>query len=207
VTQTDFTSESRDALLSFSSPVTLQSLLTAMLLVALFVANLSGLRAFVVAVVAIAALWAWDLTDTAAKASVALNPYPIVLAPAGAALGAYRWGFEGFAVATVAALALVLVWAVVLRTNRDIRDVAATGLAVMVGVTGAGALVLLRMRWNIEVNAFLAVTAGALVVGILARWFQQQYPLFDPNIGALVAGGLLGLIAGLAARIERSPVV
>ena len=206
MSQTDFTTESRRALLSFESPVTLQSVLTAMLLVALFVANLSGLRAFVVTVVAIAALWAWDLTDTAAKASVPLNPYPIVLAPAGAALGAYRWGFEGFAIATVAALAVVLVWAVVLKTHREIASLASTGLAVMVGSAGAGSLVLLRMRWDIEVNAFIAVTAGALVVGILARWFQQQYPLFDPNIGALVAGAIIGLVSGSVSSLDLSPV-
>ena len=206
MTQTDFTTESRQALLSFASPVTTQSVLTAMLLVALFVANITGLRAFVVTVVAIAGLWAWDLTDTASKSGVPLNPYPVVIAPAAAALGAYRWGFEGFAIATVAAIVLVLVWSVIFKTNRDLTSLAATGLAAMVGASGAGSLVLLRMRWDIEVNAFIAVIAGAVVVGVLARWFQQRYPLFDPNIGALVAGAIIGLVAGLVSSVDLSPV-
>jgi hypothetical protein len=206
VSQADFTPESRQALLAFDSPVTLRSVLTAMLLLALFVANLSGLRAFVVVVVAVVALWVWDLADNAAKAAVPLNPLPVMVASAAAAWGAYRWGFEGFAVASVGGLALALAWSVVTKAHRTLPSLAATGLAVIIGTSGAGALTLLRMRWDIEVNALLAMIAVALVVGVLARWLQQRQPLLDPNIGALVAGALVGLIAGLTSSVELSAV-
>jgi hypothetical protein len=206
VSQADFTPESREALLSLESPITVRSVLAAMLLMALFVANVSGLRSFVVVVVAVAALWAWDLADNAAKSAVPLNAIPVMISPAVAALGAYRWGFDGFAVATVVALALTLTWSILTTSHRSLNSLSASGLAVIMGTTGAGALTLLRMRWDIEVNAFLAVIAAALVVGLVARSLQVRYPLFDPNIGALVAGALVGLIAGLVSSVELSPV-
>ena len=206
MTQTDFTDDSRQALLSIQSPVTLQSVLTAMLLLALFVGNVSGLRAFVVVVVGAVALWAWDLTENSTAANLSINALPVVLAPAASAWGAYRWGFDGFAVATVGGLAVALTFTIFDKTHRSLKDLAATGLAIIVGSTGAGALILLRMRWDIEVNAFLAVVAAALIVGMAARWLQVRFALFDPNIGALVAAAVVGLIAGLVSSVELSPV-
>jgi uncharacterized membrane protein YjjB (DUF3815 family) len=206
MSQRDFTDDSRQALLDIEGPVTLQSVLTAMLLLALFVANVSGLRSFVVVVVAVVALWAWDVAENAATADISVNPLPIVVAPAAAAWGAYRWGFDGFAVAMVGALAITLAWMILRTAHRSLRDLAATGLAVIVGATGAGALTLLRMRWNIEVNAFLAVMAAALATSLAARWLQVRYALFDPNIGALAAAAVVGLFAGLVSSLELSPV-
>jgi hypothetical protein len=206
MSQRDFTDNSRQALLEIEGPVTLQSVLTAMLLLALFVANVSGLRSFVVVVVGVVALWAWDVTENAAAADIAINPLPIVIAPAAAAVSAYRWGFDGFAVAVAGALAATLAWMIFRKDHRDLKDLAATGLAVIVGTTGAGALTLLRMRWNIEVNAFLAVMAAALATGLVARWLQIRFALFDPNIGALTAAAIVGLLAGLVSSLELSPV-
>ncbi len=206
MTQPEFTDDSRQALLSLDSPVTLQSVLTTMLLVALFVGNVSGLRAFVVVVVGVVALWAWDLTENSANANVSINALPVVLAPVASAWGAYRWGFEGFAVATVGGLALVLAFTIFEKKHRTLDDLAATGLAIIVGSTGAGALTLLRMRWDIEVNVFLAVVAAALVASLVARWLQVRFALFDPNIAVLVAAAAVGLLAGLTSSIELSPV-
>lgn len=206
MSERNFDDDSRRALLDIEGPVTLQSVLTAMLLLALFVANVSGLRSFVVVVVAAVALWAWDVTENAAAADIAINPLPTLLAPAAAAWGAYRWGFDGFAVAMVGSLAMALAWVIFRNTHRDLKDLAATGLAVIVGATGAGTLTLLRMRWNIEVNVFLAVVAAALVTAMAARWLQVRYALLDPNIGALAAAALVGLVAGLVSSLELSPV-
>ncbi len=195
-------SVSRRALTDMPTPLTLQTLLAGMLIVALFVANLSGLRAFVVVVVGVVGLWVWDMMESGRRHGLLLSPYPPLIAVIAAAWGAFRFGFEGFAVATVIAVAATLVWTVFRPAYRGIRPIANTTMAALLGGLSAGPLVLLRMRWDIEVNGFLLVVVLALAAATAARAFQVQYPLFDANIAALAGAAVAGLVTGLVSSLS-----
>ncbi len=189
---------SREALTRVESPLTLQSLLAAMLLVALFVANLTSLRAFVVVVVGVVGLWAWDLTDTAGRNQTDLNPLPVFAGVAAAAWGSYRWGFEGLAVATAVTVAVAFGWAIFRPTERTAKRLSNTALASLLAALSTGPLILLRMRTETEVTAYVIVMVVALVTSEVARQFQHRYPLFDANLAALAAAAAAGLVVGAA---------
>lgn len=195
---------SRQALTSTESPISIQSLLATMLLGAMLAGNVATLQAFVIVVTGVGALWVWDLTDTAGKESTPLNPYPLLVSVGASAWGSYRWGFDGFAVATVAAIAVTLIWAVFVPAERGIERMASTSLGALISALSIGPLVLLRMRSDVEVNAFLFIMGAALVASLLALSVQDRLPLLDPSIAALAASALAGLIAGSVSDLSLS---
>jgi len=198
------TGVSREALTSTENPVSIQSLLAAMLLAALLAGNVVSLQAFVIVVTGVAALWVWDLSDFARRQSTPINPYPLLVAVATTAWGSYRWGFDGFAVATVLAVMVTLVWAVFVPGERGLQRMASTALGALLVAVAVGPLVLLRMRSDVEVNAFLFIMAAALVASLVALFFQDRLPLLDPNIAGLAAAALAGLIAGSVSSLSLS---
>ncbi|MDH3471641.1 MAG: hypothetical protein OEM94_10025 [Acidimicrobiia bacterium] len=198
------TGVSRQALTATESPISVQSLLATMLLAAMLAGNVVSLQAFVIVVTGVAALWVWDLTDFAAKGSTPMNPYPLLVAVAASAWGSYRWGFDGFAVATVVTTAATLLWAVFVPAERGLERLAATSLGALVAALAVGPLVLLRMRSDVEVNAFLLIMGAALVASLIALSVQDRLPLLDPSIAALAAAALAGLIAGSVSGLSLS---
>lgn len=202
----DIGSVSRVALTRLPTPITLQTLLAGMLLIALYVANVSSLRAFVVVAVGVVALWVWDIIDNATDHGIAISPYPPLVAVAASAWGAFRFGFGGFAAGTAIGVAFTLSLGIFDETFRAIRPIAHSVLASLLAGLAAGGLVLLRLRWNLEVIAFLVVMVVALVAATVARQLQEQYPLFDANIAALAGGALAGLVVGLLSSLSVGSV-
>lgn len=195
---------SREALTSSESPWSIQTLLGGMLLVALLVANIVSLQAFVVVVVAVASLWAWDLADFASRAGNPLNPYALFATIGAVAWASYVWGFEGFAGGLIFGVAVGLVWAVAVAKERELARLSETVLGSLLVSMSVGPLILLRMRWDIEVNAFLFVIVVALAAALTALLFQDRVPLLDPNITALAGAALAGLIAGSVSGLSLS---
>lgn len=192
---------SRQALLAGDSPWSIQTLLAAMLLASLLVGNLLSLQVFVVVAVAVVSLWTWDVVDFGSER---LNPYPLFVTVGAAAWGSYRWGFDGFAVATVGAVAVTLVWAIAVSGERELDRLAVTAMASLLTALAVGPLVLLRLRWDVEVNGYLAVVVVALAASMAALWVQDRLPLLDPNIAALGGAALGGLVAGSVSGLSLS---
>jgi len=195
---------SREALTSTESPWSIQTLLGAMLLIALLVGNIVSLQAFVVVVVAVAGLWVWDLADFATRAGNAVNVYALFATVASVAWGSYVWGFEGFAGGLILGVAVSLIWAIGVAKERELARLSETILGSLLVSMSVGPLILLRMRWDIEVNAFLFVIAVALAASMVAILFQDRVPLLDPNISALAGAALAGLIAGSVSSLSLS---
>ncbi len=175
-------------------------LLAAALVVALLLTSTISLQAFVVALVAVAGVWLWDLAGYTAARGVLLNAYPLFVAVVAPAWGAYRWGFEGFGFATVAALAATLVWALFRPEFRGVESLAASGLVVVYVAVGVGSLVLIRLRSTEELAAYVVVVGAAVLAGWFASIVEQRVAVFDPNIaslaGAIIAGAIVGTIWG-----------
>ncbi len=182
--------------LALDAEVATGYLLTAGLGLALFLANLTSLRWFVVVLVAVAGLWLWDLAGYAAARGVVLNAYPAFFAAAAAAAGAFRWGFAGFAFATVLGVAVLLAWGLLVPGYRPVEAIVGGVTLAVAGSLAAGPLVLLRLRDQDAVTAFLLVAALATVAGRLAAMLEAQSPLFDSNLAALVGALVGGVIAG-----------
>jgi molybdopterin converting factor small subunit len=171
-------------------------LLAAALVVALLLASTISLQAFVVALVAVAGVWLWDLAGYTVARGVALNAYPLFVAVVAPAWGAYRWGFEGFAFATVVALAATLVWALFRPEFRAVDSLAASGLVVVLVAVGVGSMVLIRLRSTDELTAFVVVIGAAVLAGWFAALAERRMTLLDPNIAALAGAIIAGAIAG-----------
>ncbi len=182
--------------LALDAEVATGYLLAAGLGLALFLANLTSLRWFVVVLVAVVGLWLWDLVGYAAARGVVINPYPAFVAAAAAAGGAFRWGFAGFAFATVLGIAVLLAWGLLVPGYRAVEAIVGGATLAVAGSLAAGPLVLLRLREQDDVTAFLLVAALATVAGRLAAMLEAQSPLFDSNLAALVGALIGGLVAG-----------
>ena len=171
-------------------------LLAASLVVALLLASSISLQAFTIAVVAVAGVWLWDLAGYATARGVVLNAYPLFAAVIAPAWGAYRWGFEGFAFATVLAFAVVLVWALARPEFRAVESLAASGLVVSYVAGGVGTMVLIRLRSTEELAAFLVVVGVAVLAGWVAALVERKSLALDPNIAMLVAAIGTGALVG-----------
>jgi molybdopterin converting factor small subunit len=146
------------------------------LLGALLIGNAVSLEAFVVTFVGVAAVWVWDLAGFALARGVPLNIYPMLFAVIAPAWGAYRWGFEGFAFAAMAGVAVVLVWALFDERFRQVESLSVTMLGTMLVATGAGPMVLLRGYGEDVVSAYIVVVIGALIAALLVTAFQYGSP-------------------------------
>ncbi len=173
-------------------------LISAGLGLALLMANFASLRWFVVVTVAVAGLWLWDLAGHASARGVVINPYPAFISAAAAGVGAFRWGFAGFAFAVVLGVAILLAWGLARPAYRPVEAIVGGVLLAVAGGLAVGPLVLLRLRLADEVTAFLIVVGLATLAGRLAAMVEAQSPLFDTNLAALVGAVVGGAIAGAA---------
>jgi molybdopterin converting factor small subunit len=171
----------------------------AALATALLLANYVSLQVFVFVAVAAVMAWVWDVTEVSVARGVPLNVFPPMLAIAIAGNAAYRWGYEGFAIATGAAVGAALIWAVFDPKRRTLQGTIVTSLVGIVAAMAAGALVLVRMRTVEETTAVILLLAAGALAGWAALRFGESMGWLDFNIGSfaglLVAAVVLGLIA------------
>jgi hypothetical protein len=126
---------------------------------------------------------------------VPLNIYPMLFAVIAPAWGAYRWGFEGFAFAAMAGVAVVLVWALFDERFRQVESLSVTMLGTMLVATGAGPMVLLRGYGEDVVSAYIVVVIGALIAALLVTAFQYDVPFLDVPLGTLIGAVIAGAVA------------
>lgn len=164
---------------------------------ALILANYTSLELFVGAVVAVGAMWAWDLTGFARERGLAVNIGAALFAAGAGAWGAYGWGNAGFGFATVLTVAIALIWALFSPPYRTVESIGPSILAGLAVVVATGPLVLLRLRDQDEATAFLIVAGAAVALSWLAVRVREQLPAIDPNVGALAGAVIAGAVAGL----------
>jgi molybdopterin synthase sulfur carrier subunit len=176
------------------SPVGLEIGLVAATFGILFLGNALSLKWFTVLVVLVASVWALDLTGATDRRGLPMANVAILLAIGGGALATYRWGALGMAVASGAAVLLVLAASVFRPLLRPIDSFAAGATVAVVAATGTAAAVLLRLRSRDETLIFLFVLSVAVVVS----WFsdRSEMPILDPLVALLVGAVLAGAVGG-----------
>jgi len=177
------------------SPAAIEIGLVVALAAALVIANSLSLQWLAVTVVLAGGVWAYDLADYAARRGVPIGAIPLVVGIAASALATYRFGIPGTAAATVGAGLGALLWSVVNPRLRPIESVAATAVVTVGGAFGAGSLILLRLRNEDEVFAYLLIAAAS----VTAMWLAGRVavPGFDPLVLGVVAALAGGIVAGL----------
>lgn len=182
------------------------AVLVIVLAITLALANADAVQTLTFAVVGLALAWIWDVHDTVTAGGEAIAAVPSMIAVTVTANATYRWGTTGFASAFAATVVVVLIWNLFSRRTRTIESMAIEGATALIGVSGVGALVMMRLESETIVNAFLIV----IVLGAVAAWAVERfYPDLqgvDPNLAGAV-GALLGaVIVGLVVE-TFSPAV
>ena len=182
--------------LATESPLTARFMISAALLTALLLASLTSVQMLTIAVVAVSALWIWDLAGNANQSGLAVNVFPLFAASVACAWGAYRWGFDGFGFGVITSVVVVLVLALFQPRYRSVEALAATGLVSLAAGIGAGALVLTRGFGADELSAYIAVVVAALGASWLVGRYHDALPFLDPTMaapgGAVAAGAVAG---------------
>jgi molybdopterin synthase sulfur carrier subunit len=176
------------------SPMVIEIGIVALMAAALFGANEISLQWFAVVVVAIGAVWVYDLAGAADRRGLDIAYAPGFLGVLGGALGTYRFGAVGMAVATVGAVLLALVWSVGSHRLRPIDSVAAGATIALMAAFGVSAFVLLRLRSRDETLVFLAAATLAVAVSWLSD--RSEMPIVDPLVALLVGAIVGGTVAG-----------
>ncbi len=155
-------------------------------------------RWFVFVAVGAILAWVWDASETASRTRDAFVVYPPLIGTTAAAVGAYAWGFEGFAGGLALGFMVAVTWPVVDKAHRDFRTTAATALVTVLAASASAGLVLIRLVGSYAVLAFVLVTVFALVGAFTAGTYGAAIQSIDANVGALLGALLGGLIAGFA---------
>jgi MoaD family protein len=141
--------------------------------------------------------WVWDLSESSKRVRDTFVVYPPLIGATLGAIGAYAWGFEGFAGALALGVIIAVSWPVFDSNHRDFRTTAATTLVTVVATAGTAGLVLLRLTGSYAVVAFVLVTVFALVGAWVAGAYGAAIQSIDANVGALLGALLAGLLSGL----------
>lgn len=141
--------------------------------------------------------WVWDLSESSKRIRDTFVVYPPLIGATLGAIGAYAWGFEGFAGATALGVIIAVSWPVFDSNHRDFRTTAATTLVTVVATAGTAGLVLLRLTGSYAIVAFVLVTVFALVGAWVAGAYGAAIQSVDANVGALLGALLAGLLSGL----------
>jgi MoaD family protein len=142
--------------------------------------------------------WVWDASETASRTRDAFVVYPPLIGTTTAAVGAYAWGFEGFAGGLALGFIVAVTWPVFDRAHREFRTTAATSVVTVLASAASAGLVLIRLVGSYAVLAFVLVTVFALVGAFAAATYGTAIQSVDANVGALLGALLGGLIAGFA---------
>jgi molybdopterin converting factor small subunit len=181
---------------------------TALLLgvtVLLFVGNAFSVKWLAVAVVLGGLLWAHDLAVASGGRGQWLGALPIMLAVFGSVLATYRFGIPGMAAAAAGAALLGLFWSIVTPHLRPLESIAGGVLVAAIGALGAGSMILLRLRSESEMTAFLVVA----VVAVAVSWLVSSIEAFpiDPLTAGVIAALGAAVVAGAVWSEDLWPIV
>jgi len=174
------------------SPVLMEIGLFLVLAVGLVVATLVSLQLFAAAAVLVGGVWIYDLVDFAGRRGQLVAIHTPLMGILAGVLATYRWGVPGMAIATIGAVVLSLIWAVLLPKLRPVEVVATSVMISLIATFGISSLLLLRMRDQDEALAFLVVA----VVVVIAAWLagQREVTGFDPVVVTLLVGIVMGVV-------------
>ena len=175
------------------SPALMEIGLFLILATALVVTSLVSLQWFAAMTVLAGGVWIYDLVDFAGRRGQLVAIHPPLLGILGGVLATYRWGVPGMAIATIGAVLVALIWAIMVPRLRPVEVVAASVLLSLIATFGISSLLLLRMRHQDEALAFLVVTVAAVVAAWLAG--QRDITGFDPVVVTLLVGIVMGVVA------------
>jgi hypothetical protein len=187
------------------SPMWMEVALVVALVAALFIANSVGLEALAITTVVAGSIWVYDVTDVAGRRGLFLGAIPLMLTVCGSVVASYRFGIPGLAAATVIGGLVALAWGVVTPRLRLLDSVAGTTALAAVTAFGSGSLMLLRLRSEEEVAAFLLI----VTVSVAASWIAGAAGVtaLDPfTVGVVTALGA-GAVAGALWSEELWPMI
>lgn len=176
------------------SPMLIEIGIVAVLAVALFGANEVSLQWFAVTVVLVGGIWVYDLASSADRRGLDVAFVPGLLGVLGGALGTYRFGALGMAVATSGAALVTLLWSVTSHRLRPIDSLVAGATIAIIAAFGISSLVLLRLRSRDETLVYLSVGAVAVLLSWLSD--RSEMPILDPLVAMFVGAVAAGAVAG-----------
>jgi molybdopterin converting factor small subunit len=173
------------------------NLLSVALFVALIAVSWADPAWFAFVAVGAVLAWVWDLSESAKQMRDAFVVFPPLIGATLGAVGAYAWGFEGFAGAMALGVIIAVSWSVFDSSHREFRTTAATTLVTVIATGATAGLVLIRLTGSYAVVAFVLVTVFALVGAWIAGAYGASIQSVDANVGALLGALLAGLLSGL----------
>jgi molybdopterin converting factor small subunit len=175
------------------SPLLMEIGLFLILALGLIGASSASIQWFAVGLVLAGGLWIYDLVDYAARRGQVVAVQPAMLGLLGGVLASYRWGVPGMASATIGAVLVALIWAVLAPRFRPVEVVATSMLVALIATVGVSAMLLLRLRSENDALAFLVVTVTAMAAAWVAG--QRDISGFDPVVVTLLIGIVMGVVA------------
>jgi hypothetical protein len=177
------------------SPAGMEAALVLAVAAVLFLANAISVQWVAVSVVLAAGVWAFDLADVAGRRGLAVGAIPMLASILGAVLATYRFGIPGMAGAAVGGGLAGLAWCIAAPGYRSVESVATTALASVLAAVGSAAIVLLRLRSEDELLAFLVVVSLASAGSLVADYLGAG-PI-DPHVVGILGAVVGGLLAGI----------
>jgi molybdopterin converting factor small subunit len=176
------------------SPAGMELILVVVVAAALFLANGISVQWLAVTAVLAGGVWAFDLAEVTSRRGMLVGAVPLMVAICGSALATYRFAVPGMAGAMVGSGLVALTWSVLNPRFRPIESVAATTLISIVAAAGTSAMVLLRLRSEDEMLAFLVIVS----ISIAGSWIadQARVRILDPLVIGILGAVAGGVIAG-----------
>ncbi len=178
------------------APETFEPLVLGLATLALLGANaLAGSAVFAATVVAVASIWAVDISYVATNRGLPVDLAPILASITAGVIGAAGFGLAGLGIGVTLAIVVSISWPVIHDSARELNTIVALTLACIIGALSVGSLILARLSTdgNDKVGSFLmmalAAAAVAWLVGKMTRPIMDQF-----SAGAVAAIGA-GVIA------------
>jgi len=172
-----------------------ESFVLAGLMLALIVAGSIGTEILVSVWVGVVAWWAIDLVHTSAGSDFRMDYQPILASILVSMAAANALGLPGMGVGVAVSVVLVMGWAVVRPSARDLTSLAATALAAITASLAVASVLLARSMvdgGDRQVAGLLIIVTVGVLVGRLVQYSRSF--LIDPNF----SGPVMMVVAAVA---------
>lgn len=187
-----------------SQPATVQltdlaAFLPLVVAVAAVLANLQEQAIWAAALVAIAAVWAFDMESAFVARGRAFAPLAVATATVASVLSAHILGTIGYGLAAAIPVAVVLGWGVAFAEYREVEVFAPTLLVTLIASLGSASLILARSAQTpdaMAVDVFLVATIAGVVLGSVVDRLPAL-PFLD-RFSTTAIGSVLAAMAAAA---------
>lgn len=160
-------------------------------------ANLQGQPIWAAALVAIVAVWAWDMNSAFAARGRDFAPLAVITAAATATLAAHILGPTGYGISMALAVAIVMGWAVAFEPYRLVEVFAPTLLVGLLGALGSASLILTRSTFTPDpqaIDVFIVATVAGIGLGAVVGRLPA-IPFLDRFTTTAVGSVLAAVVA------------